>query len=269
MDVDVNHNYNRNVNSDRNVNRDSNVNRDRTSNANRTGNGNGGNGKSWQPDQNRLKNSGSSLSSGQSREARGYGNGQAANRAGTTQAGGQGANRAWNDTSRADGRTSPMPQIGVAREYSQPRLHCQCRHAAIHRHGHRHAQSFGGYTAFHRESKRQYVLHRQPIRFQFRGRSANPICSRPLKFIRQRLQRRQRFCRRSSSARGASSRGGEVVVAAVAPEEEGVVEHCGKLTFVTGDEKQMERYERTSIYSWRIPAQVVGIPFGYYFNDAD
>src|SRR6185503_1508127 len=88
VDVDVNHNYNRNVNSDRNVNRDSNVNRDRS--ANRSGNSN----RQWQPDSNRLKNSGSSLSSAQSREARGYGNGQGANRAGTTQASGQAANRA-------------------------------------------------------------------------------------------------------------------------------------------------------------------------------
>jgi len=92
VDVDVNHNYNRNVNSDRNVNRDSNVNRDRSSN--RSGNSN----RQWQPDQNRLKNSGASLSSAQNREARGYGNGQGANRAGTTQSGGQAANRAANGT---------------------------------------------------------------------------------------------------------------------------------------------------------------------------
>jgi hypothetical protein len=84
VDVDVNHN--RNVNSDRNVNRNSNANRS----SNRTGNSN----RQWQPDSNRLKNSGSSLSSAQNREARGYGNGQGANRAGTTQANGQAANRA-------------------------------------------------------------------------------------------------------------------------------------------------------------------------------
>jgi len=81
VDVNVNHKYSSNRDVNRNVNRTSNVNR----NAN-------GNGQKWQPDQNRLKNSGSSLSSAQSREARGWGSGtgQAADRAQT----GAAANRA-------------------------------------------------------------------------------------------------------------------------------------------------------------------------------
>ncbi|HWC59164.1 MAG TPA: DUF3300 domain-containing protein [Verrucomicrobiae bacterium] len=86
VDVHVNNNYNRNVNYSDNRS----VNNNRNVNNNRSGN------QTWKPDQNRLKNSGSSLSSAQNREARGYGNGQAANRAGTTQAGGQAANRAAN-----------------------------------------------------------------------------------------------------------------------------------------------------------------------------
>jgi hypothetical protein len=54
-------NVNRNVNVNNSFNRNANIN---TANVNR--------GQKWQPDQNRLKNSGSSLSSAQSREARGY-----------------------------------------------------------------------------------------------------------------------------------------------------------------------------------------------------
>lgn len=66
--------------SDVNVNRDVNRNVNRNVNANRT---------KWQPNQNRLKNSGSSLSSAQNRQARGYGSagGQAGTRAGAGTAG--------------------------------------------------------------------------------------------------------------------------------------------------------------------------------------
>jgi len=67
-DVDVNRNVNRNVNyNEVNYNKNANVNK---------------NGQKWQPDQNRMKTSGASSSSAQSREARGYpsGTSQTANR---------------------------------------------------------------------------------------------------------------------------------------------------------------------------------------------
>lgn len=67
VDVDVNRDVNRETT--RNVNRTDTANR----NVNRTDTANRG--QKWQPDQNRLKNSGSTLSSTQSREARGYGTG--------------------------------------------------------------------------------------------------------------------------------------------------------------------------------------------------
>ena len=68
-DVDVN--VNRNVNStvNRNVNRTGNANVNRNGNANANANANR---QKWQPDPNRLKNSGSSLSTAQNREARGW-----------------------------------------------------------------------------------------------------------------------------------------------------------------------------------------------------
>jgi Protein of unknown function (DUF3300) len=59
VDVDIDRNVNRERNVNRNVNENRNVNADNR-------------GQKWQPDQNRLKNSGSTMSSAQSREARGY-----------------------------------------------------------------------------------------------------------------------------------------------------------------------------------------------------
>src|SRR5438045_6707018 len=80
---DVNVNVNRNVNSTVNRNVNNNVNRQNS--ANRNANANANASQKWQPDQNRLKNSGSSLSSAQNREARGYGStGAGASGASTT-----------------------------------------------------------------------------------------------------------------------------------------------------------------------------------------
>jgi Protein of unknown function (DUF3300) len=70
-DVDVNRDVNRNVNR--------NVNRTETANVNRSQGG-----QKWQPDQNRLKNSGSTMSSAQNREARGYGSGSTRTPSSTT-----------------------------------------------------------------------------------------------------------------------------------------------------------------------------------------
>ena len=78
VDIDVD----RDVNVERNVNQNINQNVNRNV-QNRTGQAQG---QKWQPDQNRLKNSGSTLSSAQSREARGWSSGQAgatASQAGT------------------------------------------------------------------------------------------------------------------------------------------------------------------------------------------
>ncbi len=62
-------NYHSDVDINRNVNVNNNVNRNNVNNVNR---GQNGNQQKWQPSQNRLKNSGSTASSAQSREARGY-----------------------------------------------------------------------------------------------------------------------------------------------------------------------------------------------------
>ena len=116
-DVNINQNFNQSINRNTTANRPA----DRQANANqrqgdRQANRQGG--QKWQPDQNRLKNSGSGMASGQNREARGYGGQaggagaagnrqaavqnasqqartqQAANRAGGAQAGAGAANRA-------------------------------------------------------------------------------------------------------------------------------------------------------------------------------
>jgi len=111
-DVDVN--VNRNVNStvNRNVNRtgnanvnrnaNANVNRNANANANRTANANA-NRQKWQPDPNRLKNSGSSLSTAQNREARGWS---------STGAGSSGAST----TARASPTTSRPTPTGSSAE---------------------------------------------------------------------------------------------------------------------------------------------------------
>jgi len=105
-DVDVN--VNRNVNStvNRNVNRTGNANVNRNgnanANANRTANANA-NRQKWQPDPNRLKNSGSSLSTAQNREARGWS---------STGAGSSGAST----TARASPTTSRPTPTGSSAE---------------------------------------------------------------------------------------------------------------------------------------------------------
>jgi hypothetical protein len=97
-----------NYHSDVNIHNDVNINNNRVNNNrvnNRQNNGNrGNNSQKWQPDQNRLKNSGSSLSSAQSREARGWGsgNGQAETRAST----GAAQNRAFGANANLGNRSS-------------------------------------------------------------------------------------------------------------------------------------------------------------------
>jgi hypothetical protein len=75
--------YHADVNVNRNVNVNNNVNRNNVNVNNRqnvSNRQNASNQQKWQPDQNRLKNSGSTMSSAQNREARGYGSGTGANR---------------------------------------------------------------------------------------------------------------------------------------------------------------------------------------------
>jgi len=97
-DVNVNRNvnYNNNVNVNRNNNynnnNNNNYNKNNNNNNNRQNANNNNNGQKWQPDQNRMKNSGSSMSSAQNREARGYSTGSAQGANGT--ATGNAANRA-------------------------------------------------------------------------------------------------------------------------------------------------------------------------------
>ena len=91
--------WNGNFHSDVNVNRDVNRNVNRNTDRNRTANRDA-NRQKWQPNQNRLKNSGSTSSGAQNREARGFGSGQngagaARTSAGTTRAQG-GANAGQN-----------------------------------------------------------------------------------------------------------------------------------------------------------------------------
>jgi Protein of unknown function (DUF3300) len=99
-DVDIN--VDRDVNRERNVNRNSNVNQNRNNvNSNNRG-------QKWQPDQNRLKNSGSTMSSAQSREARGYpSQASARNTAATQRTGQTAANRP--STSPSANRPSSSP----------------------------------------------------------------------------------------------------------------------------------------------------------------
>jgi hypothetical protein len=70
--------------SDVNVNRNVNINT--SANVNRTANANVNRGQKWQPDANRLRNSGSTASSAQTREARGYPSGSAQSAAATPRA---------------------------------------------------------------------------------------------------------------------------------------------------------------------------------------
>jgi hypothetical protein len=71
VDVDKNVNVNRTDNVNRNVNRTENANRSTTQSGNRTAN-TGGTQQKWQPDPNRVQNSGASASA-QTRESRGWG----------------------------------------------------------------------------------------------------------------------------------------------------------------------------------------------------
>src|SRR6185436_16851393 len=70
-DVDINRNVNVNNNVNRNVNRTENINRSTTQTGNRTANTSGTQQK-WQPDPNRVQNSGAAASA-QTRESRGWG----------------------------------------------------------------------------------------------------------------------------------------------------------------------------------------------------
>jgi hypothetical protein len=103
------------INVDRDVNRERNVNRgDRNGdrvNPNNRGQG-GGRGQKWQPDQNRLKNSGSKMSSTQSREARGWSSG-----AGSASARNTAASRPAGSAGAAGNRAS---QPSINRPSSQP-----------------------------------------------------------------------------------------------------------------------------------------------------
>src|SRR6266850_4957211 len=109
-DVNVNRNVNvnNNVNANRNAtaNRNASANRSGTANANRGANG-GANGQKWQPDQNRLKNSGSTMSSSQNRESRGYGSGSSASGANRSTAASQRASASQNLS--ASGRSASTP----------------------------------------------------------------------------------------------------------------------------------------------------------------
>jgi hypothetical protein len=67
--------WNGSYHSDVNINRDVNRNINRNGNRNTVNPLGGGNRQKWQADQNRLRNSGSTLSSAQSRDARGWGSG--------------------------------------------------------------------------------------------------------------------------------------------------------------------------------------------------
>jgi hypothetical protein len=98
--------------SDVNINRDVNRNIDRNRNGNRnTVNplGGGGNRQKWQPDQNRLRNSGSTLSSAQSRDARGWGSGS--RQTGTVRQTGSARTGARTGTS-AQNRRASSPNTG-------------------------------------------------------------------------------------------------------------------------------------------------------------